>query len=239
MQHAQNLVAGKLIRGTKILTNKSPIDGTEVAKTELLSRKEVREIFLQASKIETGIAKTDFTELSRLATYIRKNKSVFFNQISKESGFIPKDVQDLIDGSVEFCKYYPLYLKQILCDDIYTSFSFKKGSRQRIRLTSLPYGLIAATTPRNTPLITELTVIVHALWSGNTLVLRPSPGVSGTVAILMKGIIECFNPDTLSRLFITFSDAKEFIDESLSQANLLHYVGSSKYLEGTLIAGIK
>ena len=58
-------------------------------------------------------------------------------------------------------------------------------------------------------------------------------------SLLTEGLLKCFSPDTLSKLFITFSDAKNFIDTALVYSNLIHYVGSTKYLESTLIAGIK
>ena len=144
-----------------------------------------------------------------------------------------------VDCSVEFCKDYHLHMAQIATTDIITSFSFKKGANQKIRLTSSPYGLISASTPRNTPLIAELTLIVHALWSENVLVLRPSSGVAGTVSLLIEGLLKTFSPETLEKLNIVFSDAKSFMSMSLIHSDLLHYVGSSKYLENTLIAGIR
>ena len=112
-----------------------------------------------------------------------------------DAGFVRKDAEDLVDCSIEFCEDYSKHLEQLSLSDTITSFSFK-GSKTKIRYTSNPYGLIAATTPRNTPLITELTIIIHALWSGNAVIIRPSPGVAGTVALLIKGLLKCFNTDT-------------------------------------------
>lgn len=239
MNIAKSLVAGKLLSGAKLLPNYSPIDNTLVSKVSLLSESKLRDIFIQAKKTEQHDTKTDFSELVKLARFLKVHNQEFINLIIKESGFTAKDAADLVYGTIEFCQNYSRHLKEILRSDPITSFSFNQKSLPKIKLTSLPFGLIAGTTPRNTPLITELTIIVHALWSGNSLVLRPSPGVSSTVTLLIEGLQQCFLPETLDKLYITFSAAHDFINTSLDYANLLHYVGSTKYLEGTLVAGIK
>lgn len=239
MIQVNNLIGGKIISGKRFQKSVSPVDGKEISKVNLLSEKELTKVFRNASGTLDNNVKKEYSELRKLAQFIRKNRLKFVGQIIRDAGFVQKDAEDLVDCSIEFCEDYSLHLKQIPADDIVTSFSFKKGSSQKIKLTSSSYGLIAVTTPRNTPLITELTVIVHALWSGNVLVLRPSPGVAGTVSLLIEGFIKSFNKDTLSKLNITFSDARGFVNTSLDYANLLHYVGSTKYLETTLISGIK
>lgn len=239
MIQVNNLIGGKIVSGKQFQRSISPVDGNEVSKVNFLSEKELANVFKKASgKIDNNVKK-EYSELHKLAQFIRKNRIKFINQIIRDAGFVRKDVEDLVDCSIEFCEDYSLHLKQISTDDMATSFSFKKGANQKIKLTSSPYGLIAVTTPRNTPLITELTVIVHALWSGNVVILRPSPGVAGTVSLLIEGLLKSFSPDTLSKLYITFSDAKDFVKTSLDYANLMHYIGSTKYLENTLIAGIK
>ncbi|MEK7502062.1 MAG: aldehyde dehydrogenase family protein [Patescibacteria group bacterium] len=239
MIKARSLAAGKLVTGKHIQKNINPIDGTFASQSNLLSDNELTGIFKQAKAIKINNAKTDFFELVKLSLFFKNNFSKFVDQIIKDSGFIQKDAEDLVNCSIEFCADYSLHLKEVSTNDRLTSFSFDKKNSQKIKFTSSPYGVIAVTTPRNTPLITELTAIIHALWSGNVLVLRPSPGVAGTVSLLTEGLLKCFSPDTLSKLFITFSDAKNFIDTALVYSNLIHYVGSTKYLESTLIAGIK
>ncbi|PIZ66500.1 hypothetical protein CO051_04040 [Candidatus Roizmanbacteria bacterium CG_4_9_14_0_2_um_filter_39_13] len=233
----KNLIQGQLISGSIIKINTSPIDGKEISRASLLSEIQLKRIFEQMKNNQFS-ANNDFHELIKLSEYIVKNRHIFVNQIVLDSGFTQKDSEDLVDASIEFCLHYHSHLNQILVDDKITNFSFRKGFDGKIRLSSEPYGLIAATTPRNTPLITELTILIHALWSGNSLVLRPSLGVAGTVALLIKGLRSSFGRKRLERFSIVFSDAKDFVLSSLESANLLHYVGSSKYLQQTLIAGI-
>ncbi len=239
MIQVNSLIGGEIVSGKQFQKNIGPVDRAVVSQVNFLSEKELVDVFTQARGIKGNRVKKDYSELFKLAKFLRQNRLKFVDQIIRDAGFTQKDAEDLVDCSVELCKHYHLHLKQLSTDDVITSFSFKKGSDQKIRLTSSPYGLISATTPRNTPLITELTVIVHALWSGNVLVLRPSPGVAGTVSLLIKGLLKSFRPETLARLYIVFSDAKDFVNTSLDYSNLLHYVGSTKYLENTLIAGIK
>lgn len=239
MIQVKSLMGGRVILGKDYQTSISPIDGANVSKVNLLSKKELIDVFVKAREVKDNKVIKDFSELIKLAKFIRQNYQTFADQIIRDAGFIKKDAEDLVDCSIEFCEYYPKHVKEIFIDDMVTAFSFKKGSNKKIKFTSLPFGLIAATTPRNTPLITELTLIVHALWSGNVLVLRPSPGVAGTVSLLMEGIAKSFNTETLAKLNIVFSDAKVFIDTGLEYSNLVHYIGSTKYLENTLIAGIK
>ncbi len=239
MNHAKCLIEGKIVSGKQFQTTISPVDGTEISRVSLLSGEELIDVFKKAREIKSNKTIEDYSELSELAKFIRQNYIKFVNHIIKDAGFTKKDSEDLVDCSIEFCEDYGKHINQISYIDNVTSFSFKKGASQKIRLTSSPFGLIAATTPRNTPLITELTLIVHALWSGNVLVLRPSPGVAGTVSLLTEGIVKTFKPETLLKLNIVFSDARGFVRTSLDYANLVHYVGSTKYLENTLIAGIK
>jgi acyl-CoA reductase-like NAD-dependent aldehyde dehydrogenase len=237
MINVKSLICGKLSEGSEVKESVSPIDNSVVANIEFLSESELEAAFKSSKEEKQRKEKKDFEELTHLANYFRENREVFTKQIMLDSGFIKKDAEDLVEGSIEFCEDYSKHLDQLSLSDTVTSFSFK-GSKTKIRHTSTPYGLIAATTPRNTPLITELTIVVHALWSGNAVIIRPSPGVAGTVALLIKGLLECFSPQTLSGLSIVFANAKDFVNSSLSHANLLHYVGSTKYIETTLIAGI-
>lgn len=239
MINTKSLIAGELISGTETKKNLSPVDNNEISQSDFLSEQELVEVFKKAKVTKKTDKKTDFSELLKLAEFFKQNHLRFTEQIIKESGFIRQDAEDLVNCSIEFCEYYSKHLQELANDDVTTTFTFLGDSKQKIKLTSSPYGLIAATTPRNTPLITELTIIVHAIWSGNSVVLRPSPGVAGTVHLLIEGLMKTFNQDTLSKLNIVFADAKEFVAASLDYANLLHYVGSTKYLESTLIAGIK
>lgn len=239
MIQVNSLIGGRIVSGEQFVKNISPVDGAIVSQVNLLSEKELVDVFTKARAIKSNRVKSEYSELLKLAQFFRKNRLKFVKQIIRDAGFTQKDAEDLVDCSVEFCEDYELHLEQLSRSDVITSFSFKKGSNQQIRFTSSSYGLISATTPRNTPLITELTVIVHALWSGNSLVLRASPGVAGTVSLLIEGLIKSFNPETLAGLNIVFSDAKDFVKTGLDYSSLLHYVGSSKYLENTLIAGIK
>lgn len=239
MIQTYNLVAGEIVKGSIVENNISPIDSSVISQVHALSTDQVRKVF---SNIQNDLEDAEiesYVELARLSKYILNNREKFIEQIMLDAGFIYTDARDLVDGSIEFCRDYKKHRAEIASKDMVSSYSFASGSTKKIKLTSLPYGLIAATTPRNTPLITELIIIVHALWSGNSLVLRPSFGVSGTIALLIEALRSCLLPKTLSRLHIVFSSAKDFIDAALDHAQLLHYVGSSKYLEQTLIAGIK
>lgn len=239
MIQTNSLIAGKIVSGAKSQVSTSPVDGSVIAQVNLLSEEEMNNVFLEAKKIKDLNTKNDYFELLKLADFLKQNRTEFINRIIKDSGFTEKDSQDLIDCSIEFCADYQKHIDEISVDDMETSFTFKKGSNQKIRLTSTAYGLISITTPRNTPLITELTAIIHGLWSGNIVFLRPSPGVATTVALLIEGFLKCFDPKTLDKLNIVFADARDFVKIALNYSNLLHYVGSTKYLEDTLIAGIK
>lgn len=234
---ANSLIGGEIVSGKETKENITPIDGSVISNVTLLSETQLTEAFKQAKALPKKEAKNEFTELFQLATYFKENREKYVDQIIQDAGFIKKDAEDLVDGSIEFCEDYENHLKELPLSDTQTSFSFR-GSKSKIIHTSTPYGLIAATTPRNTPLITELTIIVHALWSGNNVILRPSPGVAGTVALLIEGMLKTFRPETLEGVYITFVDAKIFVNSGLDYSDLLHYVGSTKYLSTTLIAGI-
>lgn len=239
MVNAHSLIKGKLVSSENIQKVITPINGKDIGHVSILSTEHLNEVFKEVGKEREFIEKKDYSELIKLADFFKKHKGKFIQRIMEDSGFTYKDSEDLVNGSIEFCEDYSLHIIELSTLDKMTSFSFREDVNLNIKFTSFPYGVIAATTPRNTPLITELTIIVHALWSGNSLVLRPSPGVAGTVELLIEGLLKCFEEGTLKKLNIVFSDAKDFVDESLEYADLLHYVGSTKYLENTLITGIK
>jgi len=239
MLQANNLIAGKIVKGSILQKITSPINGQEITELNALSEEEIKVVLLDAKKNNVRPIKKNFKELENLAEFIHSHYDDFLTQIIMDAGFTEKDSKDLVNCTIEFCKDYEKHIDQIGTQHLQTDFSFNPGSSEKISFTSDAYGLIVATTPRNTPLITELTIIVHALWSGNSLVLRPSPGVAGTVALLINGISECFEEETLLRLNVIFGDARNFLEIGMDYADIVHYVGSSKYLENTLIAGIK
>jgi glyceraldehyde-3-phosphate dehydrogenase (NADP+) len=240
MIQVSNLIFGKLVKGNVLQTTTSPIDGLIISELFSLNDDELTSTYEEFSaKQKKFKTKDNFSELVELAYFIQSRRKEFLMAIMQDAAFTMKDSEDLVNGTIEFCRDYEKHLAEIGKQELETNFSFDHLSKEKISYTSDAYGLIVATTPRNTPLITELTIIIHALWSGNSLILRPSPGVATTMSLLIEGLLKTFQKETLSRMCIVFADARNFLEIGMKYADIIHYVGSSKYLENTLISGIK
>ncbi|AYF77007.1 aldehyde dehydrogenase family protein [Nocardia yunnanensis] len=89
--------------------------------------------------------------------------------LARESG---KPVADC-RGEIGFATTYLRWL----CDQapsVFTGTEFD-DARGRLRLTPAPFGVVAAITPWNAPIILSLLKLGPALAAGNTVILKPSP----------------------------------------------------------------
>jgi acyl-CoA reductase-like NAD-dependent aldehyde dehydrogenase len=76
---------------------------------------------------------------------------------------------------------YPLF-HEVLQDD----------ESKKVEMEQLPFGVVAAITPWNYPVYIALTKIAAALWSGNTVVLKPSeytPLTTLKIGMILKDIL--------------------------------------------------
>lgn len=178
--------------------------------------------------------------LSALSKNIAENKKEFINQIMQETGYGFRDCEDLVNGSIELVSFFDKHIQEIsslIPSKTIHSF-FDHSIPCKISLESKAYGVVAVITPQNAPLILELTVILNALASGNSIILRPSSQCRETMALLVDVLNKSLSSDVLKKIKIVTSSATDFLKESYLKANLIHYIGSSKYGSKIMIDAI-
>ncbi len=241
MKQIVNLVNGIISRKGPSFEVLSPINQDVVAEGGLLSREEVVEVFQESlSKDKSSILLKD---VERIGKYIEEKKQEFVEQIILETGYALQDSQGIVNQSIEFVTYFSQHLDDTSEVFPESRFSYSSAITRKLKLFSKPYGVIAAMTPQNVPLILELVVILNALAAGNSVILRPSSQCVGTVGLLIEALVSTLPYDLLAHVSIISCKAVEFLEVSYNKANLIHYIGSSshgrKVLNDSLLYNLK
>lgn len=203
-------------------------------------KQDLEGLFDDILKQSSNILTVDKKWFSLLSRYIIENKKEFIGQIMQETGYILRDCEDLVNGSIELISFFDKHIKEVSdlsSSEIVNSF-FDHPIPCKISLRSKPFGVVAAMTPQNAPLILELTVILNALAAGNSIILRPSGQCLGTATLLVNALSKTLPHDVLKKIRIISASATDFLEVSYHKANLIHYIGSSKYGSKILIDAI-
>ncbi|MQY20896.1 aldehyde dehydrogenase family protein [Nocardia macrotermitis] len=118
--------------------------------------------------------------------------------LARESG---KPVSDC-RGEIGFAATYLRWMCE-RAPEIYADIDID-DAQGRLRLTPSPFGVIAAITPWNAPIILSVLKLGPALAAGNTVVLKPSPlaplAVSAVAAMLPETTVVHGGPDLVRAL---------------------------------------
>jgi acyl-CoA reductase-like NAD-dependent aldehyde dehydrogenase len=234
-----NLIAGVISTSGHVRKYRSPISEKIRLETNLLSKGLVKKAF---TDLPNHISETDglYKNLLNLSKNISLKRKEFQEQIIIETGYSQKDVDDIIDGTIELLKNFEEHVRIIKSKPFYHPFSItNKSNNRRINIISVPYGIVSLITPRNTPLIMEVIGIANALATNNSIVIRPSIHISGTVSLLIECLSKSFNVANLKNISIIFSDPNTFINTALTYSDLIHFIGSNVYSKEIIEKAIK
>lgn len=225
MEQFTNLLNGKISRKGSPFKVLSPIDQKVLGEGRLISKEDIDKIFEQSRTQDKNTIR--LSGLEGLGRYLEQKKEEFTKQIILETGYTLQDSSDIVNGSIELVTYFSRHLhdtSEVLPE---SRFSYSNPIPRRLKLVSKPYGIVAAMTPQNAPLILEITVILNALATGNSVIIRPSSQCVGTATLLIKGLVETLPSNLLSHVSIISCKATDFLDSSYKVADLIHYIGSS------------
>lgn len=236
--HYKQLIAGRIvIRGWR-KTHISPINRAKIGEMLVANAKDIKLSFSKLSNRSKITEDYYFDNFQNLARYIKQNKQLFIHQMMQETGYIYKDCMDIIKSTTSLLSNYKKHIKLITKQNLKHPYIFSKINKREITITRLPYGIIAIITPQNVPLVSEVTAMINALFSENCIVIKPSTQSAGIAALLIDAICKSFNKMLLKRISIIVCKGPLFLNEAYIQADLIHFIGGSKYLREIISNGI-
>jgi acyl-CoA reductase-like NAD-dependent aldehyde dehydrogenase len=220
----------------------SPVTGEVLERVRLATHGEIAEAACRLA--ERPCAAPDahiFAFFRRLKDELVSRRGEFVRLTTAETGFIVRDAEETVDAAIDFLGSFETYVERQPRPEYVFHHSYSSGSGRSMRLTSRPYGLIAALVPQNASLTLGITIIASALYAGSRVLLRPSLQTASTGALLAESVAASDPPD--SRVEIVNSLASTFLDACCGSEHVevVHYIGSNRHapavLNQTFLAG--
>lgn len=196
---------------------RSPLDGSILAAGETLG---------DLSTLGGSVLPHDLDLASAgatLAKSLRGTRMELIDALRRETGFVPKDCEELIDGSLAYAKGYAAHPSTRLVPR-----GEEIRSERRMRLVDVPVGTVAAILPHNAFLPLALSCMMNGLRAGNRVILR-APQQSALSAALLADALER-TPEIAPWVSVTVCSARPFIDWFFGspEPGVLQFFGSSR-----------
>lgn len=215
----------------------SPIDNSVMGNIPLLGKSKLVPFFSKLDKKEKISSEEIIKSFKNLAYDIKLNKKIMRNQIVKETGYTLSDSEDIIESATTLLENYKKHLQYVLDSNPPHPYDFTNNQRQ-LFFHKKPYGVVAALTSQNAPLILEITILVNALYAGNCVIIKPSTQTAGVTSLLGQSISRSFSKKLLSRVSLLTCKAPDFLVHAYKYADIIHFIGSSKYFLSLFTNGI-
>lgn len=160
MKQYVNLLNGKISSRGVSFDVTSPIDQITIGQGHQVSYDLLLEIFSKSFSLTNSPAFVQGTE--KLAVYLQEHKNKFIEQILLETGYTHKDSEDIVDGSIELAANLNNYLRDTNINIPDSKFAYAHDVQRKLQILPVPYGIVAAMTPQNAPLILEITILLNA-----------------------------------------------------------------------------
>jgi succinate-semialdehyde dehydrogenase/glutarate-semialdehyde dehydrogenase len=194
-----------------------------IAKYELCSEKELEVILNKSQVAFSSWRKVPLQEklkvVSKLSSLLDRDEKKIGRIISNEMGRVIKMANFEVTKQKLFCEHALSRAEIIL-----------KGAKvpnPGVDATMIlePLGIIFAITPWNFPFATSIRLALPALLTGNTVILKPAPNVTGSVLALRDILLEAgFPEDVLQVACLDNSSAEKLIGHPLIKK--VAFVGS-------------
>jgi aldehyde dehydrogenase (NAD+) len=172
--------------------------------------------------------------LRRLRDELAARRDELIDLTRSETGFITDDSREIIDGAMDFLDSFETYARRCPETETEIHHSYSSSSERRIRLTTRPFGLVAAVVPQNASFCLAITVIAAALHAGARVAVRFSLQSAASGEILAQAIEASGPPpgavavvNCLANDFIGACCASEHVE-------ILHYIGSNRHATDVL-----
>lgn len=174
-----NLVNGTWVEGKSGNTSDvfSPVDGSLVGKTQLLSKEEIDEIIINSKEAQRSWKDTPISErakiLERCASILEENVTMLAKILEVE---IAKDTDSAVSEikrTADFIRFTANEGQHIQGETIGAD-NFPGFKRNKISfVTRVPLGIVLAISPFNYPINLSASKIAPALMAGNSVILKP------------------------------------------------------------------
>ncbi len=166
-----HLIDGELVSGEAWFEVLNPATGQAFARAPLLSRAQLDRAVAAARRAFPGWRATPVAErraaISRMAQILTDNADALAQLLTEEQGKPVAQSRDEIARAAT----QSLGLAQIdIADEL-----LEENAQRRIELRYFPLGVVGIITPWNAPINLAAGPLVAALYTGNTVVLKPSP----------------------------------------------------------------
>ena len=213
----------------------SPVSGEVLEQVRLASVEEIdARIRVLAARSCAARPEEIFSFFRRLKEELVARRGQLVRVTVAETGFIQRDAEETVDAAIDFLGSFETYAAEQPLHRRVFQHSYSSGSHRRMRLTSRPYGLVAALVPQNASLTLGITIIATALFAGSRVLLRPSLQTACTGALLADAVHDSRPPEDrveivncLAGTFLTACCASEYVD-------VIHYIGSNQHAAAVL-----
>lgn len=166
-----HLIDGQLEGGESSFDVVNPSTGDACATCPAASHDQLNRAVVAARRSQPQWAARTPTErrelLCQLAGVLRENQAELAALITLEQGKpLARAADEVQRSAAQIERLTSIVLDQEL---------LRKDSTGRVELHYRPLGVIGAITPWNMPIVLAVPKITHALYTGNTIVLKPSP----------------------------------------------------------------
>ena len=118
-----NIIGGKIVADGESFTITSPC-GTQTKAGKQVSGELLRTAF------DLPYSVTPYTFSTQLLTkYLKLHQSKFIEAITMDTGFIRKDAQDLVTGTIELCEHFSKYAELTQTKNLEIPFTYVEPTR--------------------------------------------------------------------------------------------------------------
>jgi acyl-CoA reductase-like NAD-dependent aldehyde dehydrogenase len=228
-----NLVWGAWAGRGESIAQTSPCDGSLIQNATLLSGEELSQLFQPQAPLE--ISFNDIGNFAlRLHSALEELRNELFKAVQRETGFIQRDCEELIEGSLAFNEQFIAEFGRVKSAPGAPIIYEANGQKRSINLIRVPWGTVAIILPQNAFLLVGLTAILNGLITGNRVILRAPLQSARSALLLAHALKNAGVPhDAVS---VVLCKSKEFVTALCESSGpiLLHYMGSSAHAPGIL-----
>jgi acyl-CoA reductase-like NAD-dependent aldehyde dehydrogenase len=189
-----NLIDGELVTGAEWFDVINPATGQAFARAPLLSRPELDRAVAAARRAFNSWRATPLAErraaIGRMAQILTDNAGELAQLLTQEQGKPVGQARDEIGRAAS----QSVGMAQILISDEL----LEESAERRIELKYVPLGVVGIITPWNAPINLAAGPLVAALYTGNTVILKPSPYTPLCTLKIAALLREVFPPGVLN-----------------------------------------
>ena len=190
------LIGGELVDGEESLEVINPATGAVFARCPAAGKAQLDHAVVTARRAAAAWARTSFAEraaaIKRVCAALRNHQETLAELLTREQGKPVGQSRDEIGRAAsqsEGMAAIPITVEKLLDD-----------SQRRIELHYRPLGVVGVISPWNAPVNLSVGPMVAALYTGNTVVLKPSPYTPLTLLKLGELLCELLPPGVLNIL---------------------------------------